>query len=62
MEDAMGRPCSTNGVKRNSYKGHWWESLNERDHYEDQDIGGRITVRWILDRREWHGLDWSGSG
>jgi hypothetical protein len=28
----------------------WWGSQNERDHYEDQDIGGWIILKWILER------------
>jgi hypothetical protein len=27
----------------------WWESGNERDHYENLDVGGRITLEWILE-------------
>jgi hypothetical protein len=35
--------------------GYWWESQKERDHWEDQDIGGRT----ILKRRiGWYGMDW----
>jgi hypothetical protein len=39
--------------------GFWWESQKERDHWEDEDIGGRIILRWILerDRMGWYGLD-----
>jgi hypothetical protein len=32
------------------YIGFWWEDQKERDHYEDQDVGGRIILRWILER------------
>jgi hypothetical protein len=32
---------------------YWWESQRERDHYEDQDVGG-----WILER--WDGVMWTG--
>jgi hypothetical protein len=38
-EDEMGRACSTN-VGRGMHIGYWWESQKERDHYEDQDVGG----------------------
>jgi hypothetical protein len=31
----------------------------ERDHQEDQDVGGWIILRWILERYE---PNWSGSG
>jgi hypothetical protein len=34
-----------------------WESLKERDHQEDLDIGGRIILKWILDRMGCYGLD-----
>jgi hypothetical protein len=30
--------------------GYWWESQKERDHWEDQDMGGWIILKWILDR------------
>jgi hypothetical protein len=29
----------------------WWESQKERDHYEGVDIGGRIILRWILEKQ-----------
>jgi hypothetical protein len=35
----------------------WWESRKERDHYEDLDVGGRIILRWMLDKMGWYGLD-----
>jgi hypothetical protein len=28
----------------------WWESPKERDRSEDQDVGGRMGLEWILDR------------
>jgi hypothetical protein len=35
-----------------------------RDHWEDLGIGGRITLRWTLerDRDRWGKLDSAGSG
>jgi hypothetical protein len=39
------------------YVGFWWESQKERDYYEDQDIGGWIILKWILDRMGWYGQD-----
>jgi hypothetical protein len=38
--------------------GYWWESQKERNHYENQDIGGWIILKWILER--WDGVVWSG--
>jgi hypothetical protein len=37
---------------------YWLGSPKERDHYEDQDVGGRIILRRILerDRIEWYRL------
>jgi hypothetical protein len=39
--------------------GYWWESHNERDHWEDQDVGG-WTILHKMDLREigWDGMDW----
>jgi hypothetical protein len=28
--------------------GYWWENRRERNHWEDQDVGGWIILRWIL--------------
>jgi hypothetical protein len=45
--------------------GYWWKSQKEkkeRDHYEDQDLGGWTILKWILDRMGWYGLDRTGSG
>jgi hypothetical protein len=30
---------------------YWWESEKERDHSEDQDIGGWTILKW--DGRDW---------
>jgi len=26
----------------------WWGSLRERGHWEDQEVDGRIILRWIF--------------
>jgi hypothetical protein len=38
----MGRACSTNGREE--------ESQKERDHWEDQGVGGWTILKWILER------------
>jgi hypothetical protein len=44
----MGGACSTHGGdKRNAYRKESWK---ERDHQENLDVGGRIILRWILER------------
>jgi hypothetical protein len=35
---------------REMHKGFWWEIQKEGDHCEDQDVGGWIIVKWILDK------------
>jgi hypothetical protein len=30
--------------------GYWWESQKERDHWEDQDVGGWTILKWISER------------
>jgi hypothetical protein len=39
--------------------GHWWEIQKERDHWEDQDIGGWRILKRILERED--GMVWIGS-
>jgi hypothetical protein len=43
----------------------WWESPKERDHLEDQDVGGKMGSEWILGRLAcgvWIGFDWLRTG
>jgi hypothetical protein len=28
----------------------WWGELRERDHLEDRGIGGRLILKWILNK------------
>jgi hypothetical protein len=34
----------------------WWESPKERDHWEDQGVGGKMGSEWILGGLG--GVDW----
>ena len=36
----------------------WWGNLRERDLRGDQDVDGRIILRWIL--RKWEGVVGTG--
>jgi hypothetical protein len=42
--------------RREIHTGFSWESQKERDHYQDQDIGGWTILKWILER--WDSMDW----
>jgi hypothetical protein len=33
--------------------GYWWESQEERDHWEDQDVGVWTILKWIFNRWDW---------
>jgi hypothetical protein len=37
-------------VRRGMHIGYWWESQKVRDHWEDLDVGGMVTLKWILER------------
>jgi hypothetical protein len=39
--------------------GYWWESQKERDHQEDQDVGGWVdNIKMDLREIGWGGMDW----
>jgi hypothetical protein len=41
--------------------GYWWENEKERDHWENQLLGGWAILKWILERQNgmvWTGLMW----
>jgi hypothetical protein len=42
---------STNKLwgRRGMHIGYWWERQKERDHWEDQDVGGWTILKWILE-------------
>jgi hypothetical protein len=40
------------------YTGFWWESLRERDHWGDPDVGRRIILRGIF--KKWEGVVGTG--
>jgi hypothetical protein len=43
--------------------GCWWGSLRERAHWGDQDVDGRIILRWIFRKvEEVVGAGWSWLG
>jgi hypothetical protein len=35
--------------RRGMHIGFWWESQKERNH-EDLHVGGRIILKWILEK------------
>jgi hypothetical protein len=38
--------------------GYWWESQKERDHWEDQDVGGWTILKMVLGEIGRDGRDW----
>ena len=38
--------------------GCWWGNLRERGHWGDQDVVGRIILRWIFRKLEGGREDW----
>jgi hypothetical protein len=60
IENEMGRACSTNGGDEECmHIGYWWESQKERDHWEDQDVGGWTILKMDLGEIGWDGRDGS---
>jgi hypothetical protein len=51
--------------RREKCKGFWWVSPKEKDHLEDQGVGGKMGSEWILRRLAsgvWIGFDWHRTG
>jgi hypothetical protein len=46
--------------RRGMQIGYWWESQKERDHYEDQEVGGMIILKQILETNNSGGVGWIG--
>jgi hypothetical protein len=44
--------------RRGMLRRYRWESQKERDHWEDQDVGGWTILKWILERYD--GMVWIG--
>jgi hypothetical protein len=35
--------------RKRMHIGYWWEDQKERDHYEEQDVGGWTMLKWFLE-------------
>jgi hypothetical protein len=46
--------------RRGTRIGYWWEIQRERDHYEDQDVGGWIIIAMDIGDVGWGDVDWIG--
>jgi hypothetical protein len=44
--------------RRNKCTRLWLESPKERDHLDDQGVGGKMGSEWILGRLASGGMDW----
>jgi hypothetical protein len=42
--------CVARMRRRGMHLGYRWESQKERDHCEDQDVGGWTVLKWTLER------------
>jgi hypothetical protein len=36
--------------RRRMHIEYWWEIQKEIDHYEDQDVGEWLILKWILEK------------
>ena len=50
MKNKLGRACGISGKERYI---QGWGNLRERDHWGDQDVDGRIILKWLL--KKWDG-------
>jgi hypothetical protein len=48
----MGRSCGTYGGGQRCAQGVGGEALGKEDHWGDQDVDGRIILRWIFRKFE----------
>jgi hypothetical protein len=39
------------------YRGYWWESQKERDHWEDQGVCGLKNIKMVVREICWDGTD-----
>jgi hypothetical protein len=61
----VGGACGTHGRGEKKCTRFWWESPKEREHLEDQGVGGKMGSEWILGRLAWGvwiGFDWVRTG
>ena len=59
-KNEMGRACGTYGGRGEVCKGFWLGNPRKRGYWGDQDVDGRIILRWIL--RKWEGVVGTGWG
>jgi hypothetical protein len=47
-EKEMGEACDKYGDRRDT--GFWWGYLMEKNHVEDPGVGGRVILKYILNK------------
>jgi hypothetical protein len=44
--------------RREAHRGFWWGNLREGGHLKDQEVNGRIILKWLFDK--WGGgVNWN---
>jgi hypothetical protein len=46
--------------RREACIGFWWRNIEERDHWGDPSVDGRVILGWIF--RKWDVVVWTGLG
>jgi hypothetical protein len=54
----MGKACSTNGENGNAYRILLGKPEKKRDHWQEKEVGGWATLKWILEKYD--GMVWNG--
>jgi hypothetical protein len=44
-------------VRKRMHIVYWWDSQKEKDHWEEQDVGGWTILKWVLREIGWGGMD-----
>jgi len=61
----MGKACGTYRLEEIRHGRFSWGNLKEKGQLEDLGVGGRVILKYILnkcDGRAWIGLIWHGIG
>jgi len=61
----MGKACGTYRLEETRHGRFSWGNLKEKGYLEDLNVGGRVMLKYILNKCDggaWTGLIWHGIG